>query len=116
MLIVEAGGRARWSSPVVEFGGVRIDGERLEVTVDGVVASLAAREFALLWFLVEHVGRALTRRQILDGAWGDGWIGDERTVDVHVRRLRAKLGEEHAALIATVRSVGYKFGESRWNS
>ena len=91
---------------VVEFGGVRIDGERLEATVDGVVASLAAREFALLWFLVEHTGRALTRRQILDGAWGAGWIGDERTVDVHVRQVRRKLGDDLP--LATIRGVGYR--------
>ena len=94
------------TGPVVEFGGVRIDGERLEATVDGVVALLAAREFALLWFLVEHTGRALTRRQILDGAWGAGWIGDERTVDVHVRQVRRKLGDDLP--LATVRGVGYR--------
>tara|TARA_B110000438_G_scaffold244326_1_gene244752 strand:- start:875 stop:1579 length:705 start_codon:yes stop_codon:yes gene_type:complete len=91
---------------IVEFGAVHIDGERLEVTVDDVVVSLAAREFALLWFLVENVGRALTRRQILDGAWGDGWIGDERTIDVHVRQLRRKLGDDLP--LATVRGVGYR--------
>lgn len=90
----------------VEFGGVHIDGKRLEVTVDGVVVSLAAREFALLLFLVKHVGRALTRRQILDGAWGDGWIGDERTVDVHVRQLRRKMGRDLP--LATVHGVGYR--------
>ena len=64
----------------------------------------------------EHRGLALSRRQLLDGVWGDDWVGDDRTVDVHVRRLRAKLGEEHAGLIQTVRSVGYRFGQSRWSS
>tara|TARA_B100000470_G_C19700402_1_gene350633 strand:- start:81 stop:785 length:705 start_codon:yes stop_codon:yes gene_type:complete len=94
------------TGPVVEFGDVHIDGDRREVTVGGAVASLAAREFALLWFLVENAGRALTRRQILDGAWGDGWIGDERTVDVHVRQVRRKLGDDLP--LATVRGVGYR--------
>ena len=93
---------------VVAFGGVRIDGTRREVTVDAEVVSLAAREFALIWFLVDHAGQALTRRQILDGAWGDGWIGDERTVDVHVRQLRRKLGADLP--LETVRGIGYRLG------
>jgi len=93
---------------VVVFGEVRIDGTRRDVTVDGEVVVLAAREFALLWFLVDHVGQALTRRQILDGAWGDGWIGDERTVDVHVRQLRRKLGGDLP--LETVRGIGYRLG------
>jgi DNA-binding response OmpR family regulator len=93
---------------VVAFGGIRIDGTRREVTLHGEVVAIAAREFALIWFLVDHVGQALTRRQILDGAWGDGWIGDERTVDVHVRQLRRKLGEDLP--LETVRGVGYRLG------
>ncbi len=92
----------------VAFGGIRIDGTRREVTVDSEVLTLAAREFALVWFLVNHAGQALTRRQILDGAWGDGWIGDERTVDVHVRQLRRKLGGDLP--LETVRGIGYRLG------
>ena len=93
---------------VFAFAGIRIDGKRREVTVDAEVVALAAREFALIWFLVNHVGQALTRRQILDGAWGDGWIGDERTVDVHVRQLRRKLGGDLP--LETVRGIGYRLG------
>ncbi len=94
------------SEVVVEFGGVRIDGRRREVTVGGTAVALAAREFNLLWFLIGHAGQALTRRQILDGAWEPGWIGDERTVDVHVRQVRRKLGDDLP--LATVRGVGYR--------
>ena len=64
--------------------------------------------FGVIWFLVDHAGQALTRRQILDGAWGDGWIGDERTVDVHVRQLRRKLGGDLP--LETVRGIGYRLG------
>ena len=93
---------------VALFGSIRIDGTRREVTVGAAEVSLAAREFSLLWFLADHVGHALTRRQILDGAWGSTWIGDERTVDVHVRQLRRKLGGDLP--LDTVRGVGYRLG------
>jgi DNA-binding response OmpR family regulator len=76
--------------------------------VGAEVVALAAREFAIIWFLVDHAGQALTRRQILDGAWGDDWIGDERTVDVHVRQLRRKLGGDLP--LETVRGIGYRLG------
>ena len=68
----------------------------------------AAREFDLLRFLAENSGLALSRQQILDGAWGPDWYGDERTVDVHVRQLRKKLGE--ALPLTTVWGVGYRLG------
>ncbi len=103
-----ASGGAGSETGVHAFGGVRIDGGRREVTVDGVEVSLAAREFGLLRYLVRHAGQALSRRQILDGAWEDGWIGDERTVDVHVRQLRRKLGDDLP--LATVRGHGYRLG------
>jgi len=90
------------------FGAIRVDGRRRHVTVDGTEVPLAAREFGLLWHLVRHTGQALSRRQILDGAWEDGWIGDERTVDVHVRQLRRKLGDDLP--LATVRGHGYRLG------
>ena len=93
---------------VFAFGGIRIDGTRREVTLHSEVVVMAAREFALIWFLADHAGQALTRRQILDGAWGDGWIGDERTVDVHVRQLRRKLGGDLP--LETVRGIGYRLG------
>jgi len=67
------------------------------------------------WPLASHPGRVFTREMLLSRVWGYEYFGGARTVDVHVRRLRAKLGEEHAGLIATVRSVGYSFGAGRWD-
>ena len=71
-------------------------------------------EYELLKFFVTHPGKVFTREQLLSRVWGYEYYGGARTVDVHVRRLRAKLGEEHANLIQTVRSVGYRFGQTRW--
>ena len=94
------------STPSIEIGSMVVDRIRHEVRVDGVVVDLAGQEFALLAHLVEHRGQALSRRQLLDGAWGMSWVGDERTVDVHVRQLRKKLGD--ALALDTVRGVGYR--------
>jgi DNA-binding response OmpR family regulator len=94
--------------PVLTVGAVVVDTGRREVRVDGRPVALATREFDLLQHLAEHAGLALTRRQLLDGAWGPGWFGDERTVDVHVRQLRKKLGD--ALPLATVWGVGYRLG------
>lgn len=101
---------ARQSDPTkrIEFGNVVVDLERREATVATDPISLATQEFALLELLIQHVGSALTRQQILDGAWGAGWIGDTRTVDVHVRQLRRKLGDDLP--LATVRGTGYRLG------
>lgn len=92
--------------PVLGVGGLRVDPRRREVTVDGRPVALATREFELLEYLVRHAGLVLSRRQLLDGAWGPGWYGDERTVDVHVAQLRRKLGD--AMPLTTVRGVGYR--------
>jgi DNA-binding response OmpR family regulator len=91
---------------VVRVGGVEVDFGRREARVDGQPVPLTTREFALLQFLAENRGLALSRRQLLDGGWGVDWYGDERTVDVHVRQLRRKLGE--ALPLATVRGLGYR--------
>ena len=72
-------------------------------------------EYELLAFLVDTPGRVHSRETLLSQVWGYDYYGGARTVDVHVRRLRAKLGEKHASLIETVRSVGYRFGRSRWD-
>ena len=93
---------------VVIVGGVEVDPGRREARVDGGVVFLATREFDLLHFLAENVGLALSRQQILDGVWGPDWYGDERTVDVHVRQLRKKLGD--ALPLTTVWGVGYRLG------
>ncbi len=75
---------------------------------------LTYMEYELLRFFATHSGKVFTREQLLSRVWGYEYYGGARTVDVHVRRLRAKLGEEHAGLIQTVRSVGYRFGQPRW--
>ena len=93
----------------VEIGeGMLIDTARREVTVGGEPVPLATKEFDLLAFLARNLGLALTRQQLLDGVWGIDWIGDDRTVDVHVRQLRKKLGD--ALPLATVWGVGYRLG------
>jgi hypothetical protein len=74
---------------------------------------LTYMEYELLKFFATHPGKVFTREQLLSRVWGYEYYGGARTVDVHVRRLRAKLGEEHASLIQTVRSVGYRFGQAR---
>ncbi len=94
--------------PVVEFGGVAVDTGRREARVADEVVPLATREFDLLAFLVDNQGLALSRQQLLDGVWGPQWYGDERTVDVHVRQLRKKLGTDLP--LATVWGVGYRLG------
>jgi DNA-binding response OmpR family regulator len=93
---------------VLTAGGVEVDVGRREVTAGGEVVPLATREFDLLRYLAENMGLALSRQQLLDGVWGPGWCGDERTVDVHVRQLRKKLGD--ALPLATVWGVGYRLG------
>jgi DNA-binding response OmpR family regulator len=94
--------------PVVVIDALEVDAGRREVRVDGTPVALAAREFALLLHLAENRGLALSRQQLLDGVWGHDWYGDERTVDVHVRQLRKKLGD--ALPLATVRGTGYRLG------
>ncbi len=93
---------------VVELGSIEVDTGRREIRLDGTVVPLATREFDLLAYLADNIGLALSRRQLLNGVWGDGWCGDERTVDVHVRQLRKKLGDDLP--LATVWGVGYRLG------
>jgi DNA-binding response OmpR family regulator len=104
-------GEAAAAAPgqVLEVGeGIEVDLARREARVAGQPVALANREFDLLAFLAAHQGQALSRPQLLDGAWGADWYGDERTVDVHVRQLRKKLGEDLP--LATVWGVGYRLG------
>ena len=91
---------------VIVVGGVEVDVRRREARVGGQAVPLATREFDLLRYLAENAGLALSRQQILDAVWGYGWFGDERTVDVHVRQLRKKLGD--ALPLDTVWGVGYR--------
>ncbi len=101
-------GRAESAPTRRVFGPLVIDLQRLEATLDGRAVALASQEWALLEALVEHQGMALSRQQLLDIAWGADWIGDPRTVDVHVRQLRRKLGPDLP--LATLRGVGYRLG------
>ncbi|WP_426572361.1 response regulator transcription factor [Aquihabitans sp. McL0605] len=98
--------RAASAASTVIAGGVEIDAVRREARAGGTPVQLAAREFDLLAHLGTHRGQVLSRQQLLDGVWGEGWVGDERTVDVHVRQLRKKLGD-HLPL-TTVWGVGYR--------
>jgi DNA-binding response OmpR family regulator len=93
---------------VVRLGDIEVDTGRREARRAGDVVPLATREFDLLAYLTANLGLALSRRQLLNGVWGDDWYGDERTVDVHVRQLRKKLGEDLP--LATVWGVGYRMG------
>jgi DNA-binding response OmpR family regulator len=88
------------------LGELEIDSGRREVRVAGDPVLLTTREFDLLAFLARNKGLALTRQQLLDGVWGEGWFGDPRTVDVHVRQLRKKL--DSALPLSTVWGVGYR--------
>jgi DNA-binding response OmpR family regulator len=91
---------------VLLVGNVEVDIGRREARVNGEAVALATKEFELLRYLADNAGLALSRQQILDAVWGYGWYGDERTVDVHVRQLRKKLGD--ALPLATVWGVGYR--------
>jgi DNA-binding response OmpR family regulator len=96
---------------VLRFTGLSIDPGAREVRVDGALVNLSALEFDILVALADSPGRVFSRRQLLEGVWGYDFYGDERVVDVHIRSLRARLGDDAARprLIATVRGVGYKF-------
>jgi len=93
---------------IAEVGPLRIDPLSREAHVDDQALTLTPREFDLLWFFAQHPARVLTRDELLRKVWGYDYLGDTRTVDVHVRRLRIKLGAT-ARLIETVTGVGYKF-------
>jgi DNA-binding response OmpR family regulator len=99
---------------LVEYASLVLNLETYQASVGGKPLDLTYMEYELLKFLATHPGKVFTRETLLSRVWGYEYYGGARTVDVHIRRLRAKLGEEHANLISTVRSVGYRFGQSRW--
>jgi DNA-binding response OmpR family regulator len=101
---------------LVEYGPLALNLETYQAYVGGRPLDLTYMEYELLKFLAQHPGKVFTREILLSRVWGYEYYGGARTVDVHIRRLRAKLGEEHANLIQTVRSVGYRFGQSRWSA
>jgi two-component system, OmpR family, response regulator RegX3 len=96
-----------------EASGVRVDRVRHEVEVDGTLVELPPKEFDLLAYLVENAGRVLTRHQLIDEVWGIDYVGDTKTLDVHIRRLRTRIeADPHDPVrIQTVRGVGYRFAD-----
>ena len=98
------------AEPVLEVGRVRMDVGRHEVAVDGEAVAMPLREFELLELFMRHPGRVLARGEIIDRVWGADYVGDTKTLDVHVKRIRAKIEVEpgEPKLLITVRGVGYK--------
>ena len=114
-LVIE---RARVEAPdtdpeEISSGDLTIDAGGYTARVRGRPLDLTYKEFELLKYLAQHPGRVFSRAQLLQEIWGYDYFGGTRTVDVHVRRLRAKLGPEHEQLIGTVRNVGYRFDPPR---
>ena len=99
------------SDGVITAGPVRMDVERHQVSINGETQQFPLKEFELLEFLIRNSGRVLTRTQLIDRVWGSDYFGDTKTLDVHVKRLRAKIEKDPAnpILIQTVRGLGYKF-------
>jgi len=113
-LLVRGGSEVR--PDLVQYNSLVLNLETYQATIAGTPLDLTYMEYELLKFLAQNPGKVFTREILLSRVWGYEYYGGARTVDVHVRRLRAKLGEEHANFIETVRSVGYRFGQSRWTA
>jgi DNA-binding response OmpR family regulator len=113
-LLWRVGGGSR--PDMIEYRDLSLNLETYQASIANRPLDLTYMEYELLKFLAQNPGKVFTREMLLNRVWGYEYYGGARTVDVHVRRLRAKLGEEHAGLIQTVRSVGYRFGQSRWGT
>ncbi len=100
---------------LIEYGPLILNLETYQATISGRAMDLTYMEYELLKFLASRPGKVFSRETLLSRVWGYEYYGGARTVDVHVRRLRAKLGEQQESLIQTVRSVGYRFGSQRRN-
>ncbi len=98
---------------MIEYGPLLLNLETYQATISGRIMDLTYMEYELLKFLASRPGKVFSRETLLSRVWGYEYYGGARTVDVHVRRLRAKLGEQQESLIQTVRSVGYRFGSPR---
>jgi len=116
LAIGRAGRPAVGPAEEVRSGELVIDEATYSARIRGIALDLTFKEFELLKFLAQHPRRVFTRSQLLQEVWGYDYFGGTRTVDVHVRRLRAKLGTDNEALIGTVRNVGYKFVPTRADS
>jgi DNA-binding response OmpR family regulator len=97
------------STKKITMGGITIDPDNYEVYVDGRLVSLTFKEYELLKFLASHPGRVFTRDTLLNQVWSDDYFGGDRTVDVHIRRLRSKIEDPSHIYIETVRNIGYRF-------
>ena len=105
------------SSPrTISFDELVMNLDTYQAAIAGRPLDLTYMEYELLRFLAARPGKVFTREDLLSRVWGYDYFGGARTVDVHVRRVRAKLGEEHTGLIQTIRSVGYCFGRSHWGA
>ena len=102
------------SDTIITFGPLSLNVETYQAMVDGRALDLTYMEYELLRFLANSPGKVFSREILLSEVWGYDYYGGARTVDVHIRRLRSKLGEEHANLISTIRSVGYRLGSANW--
>jgi two-component system, OmpR family, response regulator RegX3 len=102
---------AAWSTATLEVGDVRLDPERHEVFVRDQPVTMPLKEFELLAFLLDNAGRVLTRDVLIDRIWGADYVGDTKTLDVHIKRLRAKVEVDpyKPSRIVTIRGLGYKF-------
>lgn len=96
------------SAGEIRAGGILIDEATYTASIHGRLLNLTYKEFELLKHLARHPGQVFTREQLLHDVWGYDYFGGTRTVDVHIRRLRSKLGPEHESMIGTVRNVGYR--------
>jgi DNA-binding response OmpR family regulator len=97
------------STEQIRTAGIIIDTEKYEVYVDGKQVSLTFKEYELLKFLTSHPGRVFTRDTLLNQVWSEDYFGGDRTVDVHIRRLRSKIEDPDHVYIETVRNIGYRF-------
>lgn len=109
--VLRRGQDAELLPEVIEAGDVRMDVERHEVSVRGEPVKLALKEFELLELLLRNAGRVMTRGQLIDRIWGADYVGDTKTLDVHVKRLRSKIEADpaHPVQLVTVRGLGYKY-------
>lgn len=113
-LLLTRAGKANGRGDLVTYGPLTLNVETYQAVVDGRHLDLTYMEYELLRFLASSPGQVFTRETLLNRVWGYEYYGGARTVDVHIRRLRAKMGEDHSSLISTVRGVGYRLGQSRW--
>lgn len=103
--------QTRDEGKIIACGGLTVNLVKCEVTLAGKIIPLTYREYQLLRFLMNYRGRVFSREELLNSVWGDDYYGGDRTVDVHIRRLRSKLENPHQVFIETVRNIGYRFRE-----